>query len=234
MAGSREFLRFDLERDELTRADPRLQRTGDPVGRFEQRLQCDVEKRFVGLPGGIGQQIDQLGCRLRCEDDLAGPPVRTGSTIPEASGTGRDPCATTGQRLFGASRPGNNGGMAEINNPFQSDEVVGVAPARSRDEIASALTNAGFDIEVMEGPTDVNRIDVDGAGIAAKIVRFLQFGEERDTLEHFRSRLSMGDDLIRVIDVGDRAEEAGKILVDHGGDTIWHYGRWTYRKLHDG
>ncbi len=124
--------------------------------------------------------------------------------------------------------------MSDINNPFKNDEVVGVAPAGSRAEIVSALTGAGLDVEVLEGPTDADAIDVEGDGLASKIVRFFQQGEERDTLEYFRSRLAMGDDVLRVVDVGDRAEEAGRIFVNHGGDTIWHYGAWTYRKLHDG
>ena len=122
--------------------------------------------------------------------------------------------------------------MTEINNPFTEDEVVGVAPARTLADVTTALRSAGFELEVLEGPTDADEIDITGDNVASKIKRFFQQGEERDTLEHFHERLEMGDDIVRIVSVGDQAELAGSIFVDNGGETIWHYGKWTYRKLH--
>lgn len=124
--------------------------------------------------------------------------------------------------------------MAEINVPFTDDEVVGVAPAGTRADLLAALRAAEFDFEVLEGPTDADKIDVDGEGLASKIYRFFQQGEERKALERFQNRLMAGDDVVRIVGAGDRADEAGKVFADHGGETVWHYGRWTYRKLHHG
>lgn len=123
--------------------------------------------------------------------------------------------------------------MVTLANPFNTDEVVGIAPASSVAEIKSALSGAGFENEILEGPYNSDAVDVAGNGIADAIVRFFQQGEEQDALREFRSALNNGDAVVRVSDVGDRAETAGKILVDHGGETIWHYGKWTYQKLHD-
>ena len=123
--------------------------------------------------------------------------------------------------------------MVKINNPFADNEVVGVAPDGARAEIVAALQGAGFEIEILEGPIDAKEIDVEGDSIADKINRFFQQGEELDALTKFRSRLVQGDDVIR-IDVGERAEEAGTIFQEHGGETIWHYGEWTYKQLYSG
>lgn len=138
------------------------------------------------------------------------------------------------QSWFRGANSGYGWEMAKINNPFDEDEVVGVAPAGARDEIVSALTNSGFEIEVLQGPTDASEIDVEGDSIASKINRFFQQGEELDALKKFQGRLMAGDDVIRILGVGDRAEEAGTVFGDHGGETIWHYGKWTYKKLYSG
>ncbi|MEZ5379534.1 MAG: hypothetical protein R2733_23740 [Acidimicrobiales bacterium] len=123
--------------------------------------------------------------------------------------------------------------MADINNPFQTDEVVGIAPAPRRNDIVDVLRTNGFDVEVLDGPHDADQIDLDGDGLAGKIIRFFQQGEELDSLREFKAQLEDGNSVVRVLSVGDRAEEAGRIIVDGGGETIWHYGSWTYRKLHD-
>ncbi len=121
--------------------------------------------------------------------------------------------------------------MSEINNPFQNDEVAAVAPAGTGTAVVTALKAAGFEVELLEGPTDTETIDIDGDGIGASIVRFFQQGEELDTLRHFKDRLAAGDDVVRAIEVGERAEEAGQLIADNGGETVWHYGKWTYRQL---
>lgn len=123
--------------------------------------------------------------------------------------------------------------MAEINNPFQTDEVVGIAPAQQRNDIVDALRTNGFEVEVLDGPGDASQIDIDGDNLASKVVRFFQQGEELDSLRAFKAQLEAGNSVVRALAVGDREEEAGKIIVDHGGEMIWHYGSWTYRKLHD-
>ncbi len=123
--------------------------------------------------------------------------------------------------------------MADINNPFQTDEVVGIAPAAHRHDIVDSLRTNGFEIEVLDGPHDAEQIDIAGEGLTSKIVRFFQQGEELDALRKFKAHLEQGDSVVRVLSVGDNAEAAGKIFVDHGGETIWHYGNWTYRQLHD-
>ncbi len=123
--------------------------------------------------------------------------------------------------------------MANINNPFETDEVVGIAPAEHRNDIVDILRTNGFEIEVLDGPQDADQIDIDGDDLAGKIIRFFQQGEELDSLREFKAQLDAGNSVIRVLAVGDEAETAGKIFVDHGGETIWHYGNWTYRKLFD-
>lgn len=121
--------------------------------------------------------------------------------------------------------------MAEINNPFENDEVAAVSPAGTCNDVVDSLKQAGFEVELLEGPFDADSIDIEGDDIGSKIVRFFQQGEELDTLRHFKERLEAGDNVVRVIGVGERADEAAQIIVDQGGETVWHYGEWTYRKL---
>lgn len=124
--------------------------------------------------------------------------------------------------------------MADINNPFKTDEVVGVIDAGRSERVEAAATAAGFETVVL---TDAESIDVDGEsedGLFPRILRFLQQGEERDTLEAFRDRLVAGDHVIRLVEVGDRVEEAGKLLADEGAELVWHYGKWSYTPLHRG
>jgi len=129
--------------------------------------------------------------------------------------------------------------MADINNPLKRNEVVGVSPPARLTDITGALTAAGYEVEVVRGKADPRpadeQLDVDGdEGFGAKILRFFQQGEEQDTLRHFSERLDAGDHLVRVLHVDDdNAETAGQIFADNGGDTIWHYGKWTYTQLFD-
>lgn len=124
--------------------------------------------------------------------------------------------------------------MADINNPFETDEVVGVIDADSSPQLQAAADDAGFTTVML---TDAAAIDVDGEtedGFFPRILRFLQQGEERQTLVRFRERLMAGDHVIRLVEVGDRVEEAGSLLADHGAELVWHYGKWSYTPLHRG
>ncbi len=123
--------------------------------------------------------------------------------------------------------------MVDIFNPFENDEVVGViSPDRTEATVAAAVA-AGFDTRVVKDPA---AIDVDAEaeddGVFASVLRFFQEGEEKDTLRRFERRLRQGDHVIRLIDVGDRAEEAGRFLAEHHAEVVWHFGSWTYRPLH--
>lgn len=122
--------------------------------------------------------------------------------------------------------------MVEIFNPFENDEVVGVISAEHSEAIVTAAERAGFSPQVV---TDSSAVDVDGddeSGAYATILRFFQKGEEKDTLRHFEQRLEKGDHVIRLLDIGDRAEEAGRFLADNDAEVVWHFGKWTYKPLH--
>lgn len=124
--------------------------------------------------------------------------------------------------------------MADIFNPFENDEVVGVVSPDRAAATVSAAEAAGFTAELV---TDASAIDVDGdaadEGLFASVLRFFQEGEEKDTLRRFERRLRQGDNIIRLLDVGERADEAGRLLAEHHAEVVWHFGSWTYRPLHD-
>lgn len=125
--------------------------------------------------------------------------------------------------------------MSSIFNPFSKNEVVGVVARPEADEIADEARDAGFEVEILCGSDDADAIDVGGedTGTFGKVMRFFQEGEEKDTLRTFAERLRSGDVVVRILGVDDRADEAGEILARHGGESVWHYGRWTYTRIAD-
>lgn len=123
--------------------------------------------------------------------------------------------------------------MASISNPFETDEVVGVVSASTSADLCEKAEKAGFDVQVV---CDPSTIDVDGDrsddSMFDTVLRFFQEGEEKDTLRRYHQRLLDGDHVLRIVEVGDRADEAGKLMADHGAEVVWHFGKWTYTPLH--
>lgn len=122
--------------------------------------------------------------------------------------------------------------MASINNPFETDEVVGVVPAADSDGLQAAAGAAGFDVRVICDPSTVDVDGEQGGSAFDSILRFFQEGEEKDALRTYHRRLVDGDHVIRLVEVGDRAEEAGRLMASHGADVVWHFGNWTYKPMH--
>ena len=122
--------------------------------------------------------------------------------------------------------------MAHIDNPFETDEVVGVVPPAQSAELRRAASDAGFDVQLVCDPAT---IDIDGDrsddSMFDTVLRFFQEGEEKDVLRQYHQRLVAGDHLIRLLSVGDRAEEAGVLMNEHGAQIVWHFGNWTYKPL---
>lgn len=124
--------------------------------------------------------------------------------------------------------------MVEIFNPFENDEVVGVISPDRTDALIAAAKAANFTTQIVKDPAAIN-VDADAQddGVFASVLRFFQEGEEKDTLRRFERRLHQGDHVIRLLDVGDRADEAGQILAAHHAEVVWHFGSWTYRPMHE-
>lgn len=124
--------------------------------------------------------------------------------------------------------------MVDIFNPFENDEVIGVVSPERTDAVITAATSAGFTSSVVTDPAsiDVEASD-DDAGFFDSVLRLFQEGEEKDTLRRFEKRLRKGDHIIRLLDVGERSDEAGRLLAEHHAEVVWHFGSWTYRPLHD-
>ena len=124
--------------------------------------------------------------------------------------------------------------MVEIFNPFENDEVVGVIAPDRTDATVAAAEAAGFTTQIVKDPAAID-VDADGEddGLFASVLRFFQEGEEKDTLRRFERRLRQGDHIIRLLDIGERSDEAGRFLAQHDAEVVWHFGSWTYRPLHD-
>ena len=123
--------------------------------------------------------------------------------------------------------------MASISNPFETDEVVGVVAASASADLCHDAKNAGFSVQVVRDPETIDvEGDDDDSSMFDSVLRFFQEGEEKDALRQYHERLVDGDHLVRIVEVGDRAEEAGALMAQHGGEVVWHFGSWTYTPLH--
>jgi hypothetical protein len=115
--------------------------------------------------------------------------------------------------------------------------VFGAVDAKAVDNVAAALTAAGYgndqvevvhasDVEGMETP--LNR-----AGLRGLVGRFvLSLGDDLDQLEQIRQELAAGHVLVMVnVEKDEDRMRVRDILREHGGHSIRHYGHWTITSL---
>ena len=122
--------------------------------------------------------------------------------------------------------------MASISNPFETDEVVGVVAPENSAELREEAAAAGFEVRLVCDPASIDlEGDKSDDSMFDTVLRFFQEGEEKDVLRRYRQRLLDGDHLIRLVEVGDRADEAGALMASHEAEVVWHFGNWTYKPL---
>lgn len=97
------------------------------------------------------------------------------------------------------------------------------------------LSAAGYDFEVLSGAEGKEHLDPGGEqGAKATVKRLLNaFGDQYRVLDRLRTGLDEGKLVISVDTTPDQAEDAVRILQDHGGDYIWKFGKWTFTRIGD-
>lgn len=108
------------------------------------------------------------------------------------------------------------------------------------DEVAAAiddLAKSGFErdeIFVVCGPEGAERLDVSGEhhGLRGRIYRIMEWmGDERDLLLRSGDHLAAGGLVVTVPADEDSKPTAARILADHGGHEITHFGRGHWESL---
>ncbi len=108
------------------------------------------------------------------------------------------------------------------------------------DQVVAAvedLVQAGFersDIFVLAGPLGAERLDVSGRhhGLRGRIYRFIEhLGDEFEQLEVAAEHLRAGGVLIMVPADDDNKDAAARILKEHGGDRLIHFGKGHWESL---
>ena len=122
--------------------------------------------------------------------------------------------------------------VAEIHD--FDDTVVAILDHRPAAENAvDRLSDAGYEFEVLSGDEGKEHLDPAGEkGAAATIKRLLNaFGDQYRVLDRLYEELDEGNLVISVDSPPDEADEAVRILQDHGGSFIWKFGTWTFTRI---
>jgi hypothetical protein len=100
-------------------------------------------------------------------------------------------------------------------------------------DAVDSLSEAGYEFEVLEGEAGREHLDPGGAeGAKATVKRLLNaFGDQYRVLDRLRTELDEGKLVVSVDSPPDQADEAVRILQDHGGEYIWKFGTWTFTKI---
>ena len=122
--------------------------------------------------------------------------------------------------------------------PYPQDHVYAVVD-RAQDVRAAvdALFEAGYgsdDVTVLCGPGG-QRLDPEGSGHGrlGRLIRTVQnFGPEREQLRQVEEELRGGHSAVGVHVIDEPAkDEVSRVLREHGGHFIHHYGRWEIEKI---
>ena len=106
--------------------------------------------------------------------------------------------------------------------------------------VASALdelAGAGFDrdhVWVLCGPQGAERLDVTGRdhGLKGRVYRMVEWiGDERELLLDLQQHLASGGLALSVPADDEGAATAGRILREHGGHDVVHFGKGHWERL---
>lgn len=95
------------------------------------------------------------------------------------------------------------------------------------------LGEAGYEFEVLAGVDGKEHLDPAGEkNTVAMVKRLLNaFGDQTRVLETLYEELDNGNLVISVDTRPDEADEAVRILQEHGGSYIWKFGTWTFTRI---
>jgi hypothetical protein len=116
----------------------------------------------------------------------------------------------------------------------QHDKLLAIVTAHRLAEAVAALADAGVElaeVDVLEGEAGAGILDFDGTahGRWAHLVRTTQkLGTASNERENYAAALRDGEAVVMVpVRDGTGAGTYGRVLAEHGGRRILHFGRYT-------
>lgn len=124
--------------------------------------------------------------------------------------------------------------MEEIHD-FDDTVVAILDDSDIAEAVVERLAAAGYEYELLQGEEGRDHLDPEGeSGPGATIKRLVNaFGDQYRVIDHLTGKLDEGYLVISVDSDPDEANEAVRILQDHGGEFIWKLGTWTYTQVGD-
>lgn len=122
--------------------------------------------------------------------------------------------------------------MAEIHD-FDDTVVAVLDREPAVEEAMGRLSKAGYEYEMLVGAEGKAHLDPSGENDAMATVKRLinAFGDQYRVLDRLTAELNEGKVVVSVDSTPDEADEAVKILQDHGGSYIWKFGTWTFTRI---
>lgn len=98
-----------------------------------------------------------------------------------------------------------------------------------------SLSDAGYEFEVIEGEKGKAHLDprVEGGTMAAVRELISAFGDQQGLRDRLNAELDRGNQVLSVNATPDEADEAVRILRDHGGEYVWRFGTWAFTRIGD-
>lgn len=116
------------------------------------------------------------------------------------------------------------------------DTVVAIFDQPSvAEEAIRDLKEAGYEYELLEGEDGMRQLDPAGqTGAKATLKRILTaFGDQFRIAERLGAELAKGAVVLSVDAGSEVADDAARILKEHGGEFVWKLGAWTYAQVED-
>jgi hypothetical protein len=107
------------------------------------------------------------------------------------------------------------------------DQVVATIDSTDSGEAVAALRQAGWDVEVLKDPDDVERFGAKQEGVGGAISRAAAiFGDEMRILDQIERTIADGNQVLLV--ASDQSTAVARVLRQNGALSIWDFGSWTF------
>lgn len=124
--------------------------------------------------------------------------------------------------------------MADIHD-FDDTVVAALTDERTANTVVDRLAKAGYEWELLHGEEGKDHLDPAGdTGPGATVKRLIDaFGDQYRVVERLTDELDEGKFVVSVDAKPEEADDAVRILQDHGGEFIWKLGTWTFTRVGD-
>lgn len=103
-------------------------------------------------------------------------------------------------------------------------------------DAVEALRQKGFETVVLEGDEGRKALEPTGdrPGLGATLKKLAAiYGDELRIIERLDRALAEGKSLVAVTAEEEDKKSVVEVINAHGGESVWHFGEWTFEKIGD-